>query len=56
MEQKELSRKEIIDGLLDVYNDYMELFKIFGDKEYLEVTEVVLRHLKKITAGQALAL
>lgn len=53
MEQDTLSRKEIIDGLLDVYNDYMNLFNIFGDKEYLEVTQLVITHLKKITANQA---
>ncbi|AKA61489.1 hypothetical protein CPT_Stahl61 [Bacillus phage Stahl] len=52
MKQKELSKKEIIDGLLDVYNDYMFLFNLFGDKEYFEVVETVARHLRKITAEQ----
>jgi hypothetical protein len=56
MERTEEERKEMIDGLLDVYNDYMVLFNLFGDKEYFEVVELVVKHLKRISAGQPLAL
>jgi hypothetical protein len=45
--QKE--RSEIINGLLDVYNDYRALYEMFGDDEYLEVMNLVLKHLKKMT-------
>jgi hypothetical protein len=48
--QKE--RSEIINGLLDVYNDYQTLYRMFGDDEYLEVMNLVLKHLKKMTDQQ----
>jgi hypothetical protein len=56
MEQKQLSKKEIIDGLLDVYNDYMDLFNFFGDKEYYDVTQLVVKHLTNISSGQPIKL
>jgi hypothetical protein len=42
-------RSEIINGLLDVYNDYETLYNMFRDDEYLEVMNLVLKHLKKMT-------
>ncbi len=42
-------RSEIINGLLDVYNDYRTLYNMFQDDEYLEVMNLVLKHLKKMT-------
>ncbi|MBM7703175.1 hypothetical protein [Metabacillus iocasae] len=41
-------RDEIIDGLLDVYNDYKVLYELFQDEEYAEVMNLVLKHLRKI--------
>ena len=52
MEHTEKERKEMIDGLLDVYNDYNALFQIFGDKEYFEVVELVVKHLKHMSSKQ----
>ncbi|MBO9129301.1 hypothetical protein [Bacillus sp. 165] len=43
------NRKEIIDGLLDVYNDYSELYIIFQDEEYKIVMDLVLNYLTKLT-------
>jgi hypothetical protein len=43
------NRKEIIDGLLDVYNDYADLYKIFQDEEYKIVMDLVLNYLTKLT-------
>jgi hypothetical protein len=37
-----------IDQLLDQYNDYMTLHKMFGDYEYLKVAENTLHYLNKI--------
>ncbi|MFC3885214.1 hypothetical protein ACFOU2_17745 [Bacillus songklensis] len=45
-------RSEIINGLLDVYNDYHTLYRMFSDDEYLEVMNLVLKHLKKMTEQQ----
>ncbi|AKO91740.1 MULTISPECIES: hypothetical protein [Priestia] len=42
-------RLKIIDGLLDVYNDYSFLYEWFKDEEYKEVMELVLKHLRKIS-------
>ncbi|MCA1030320.1 hypothetical protein LCL95_04610 [Bacillus timonensis] len=47
--RKKQERKEIIDGLLDVYNDYAFLYKMFKDEKYKEIMEVVLLNLKKFT-------
>nr|WP_315905932.1 hypothetical protein [Priestia koreensis] len=42
-------RNEIIDGLLDVYNDYFLLHQMFEDDEYVEVMDLVMKHLSKIS-------
>ncbi|KAB2490386.1 hypothetical protein [Priestia endophytica] len=42
-------RLKIIDGLLDVYNDYSFLYEWFKDEEYKEVMDLVLKHLRKIS-------
>ncbi|MDF2947096.1 MAG: hypothetical protein K0S51_1775 [Bacillales bacterium] len=42
-------KRQIIDGLLDVYNDYHLLYNYFQDEEYKLVMEIVLKNLKKIT-------
>ncbi|WP_034645629.1 hypothetical protein [Bacillus methanolicus] len=46
--KKKHERKELIDGLLDIYNDYRTLYEMFHDKEYEQVMRVVIRKLKMI--------
>lgn len=41
-------KKELIDGLLDIYNDYRLLFQMFHDREYEHVMKLTLRKLKMI--------
>jgi hypothetical protein len=43
------NRQEIIDGLLDIYNDYHLLFDTFKDEEYKIVMDVVQNYLVKLT-------
>ncbi|MFE8702082.1 hypothetical protein ACFYKX_15905 [Cytobacillus sp. FJAT-54145] len=45
-EKKEVS--QLIDGLLDIYNDYRVLYEMFKDEEYKQIMKVVLRKLKII--------
>jgi len=45
-------KHEIINGLLDVYNDYKFLYELFEDEEYAEVMNLVLKHLKKIAKSE----
>lgn len=42
-------KKQLIDGLLDLYNDYRILYEMFHDDEYKQIMRVVLRNLKHIT-------
>ncbi len=44
--KKELS--QLIDGLLDIYNDYALLFDMFHDEEYKQIMKVILRKLQLI--------
>jgi hypothetical protein len=39
-------QKEIIDGLLDIYNDYKRLYEWFHDEEYKKVMEMTLKNLQ----------
>ncbi len=43
------NRQEIIDGLLDIYNDYKELYQTFQDQEYETVMNVVMQYLTKLS-------
>ncbi len=43
------NRQEIIDGLLDIYNDYKELYHTFQDEEYQIVMNLVLNYLTKLS-------
>lgn len=45
-EKKELS--QLIDGLLDIYNDYSVLYEMFQDEEYKQIMRVILRKLQSI--------
>ncbi|NRD80450.1 hypothetical protein HPT25_24310 [Bacillus sp. BRMEA1] len=44
-------KKELIDHLLDVYNDYRILYELFHDQEYYQVMRVVLRKLESIVSN-----
>ncbi|MBU8878932.1 hypothetical protein BGM26_08030 [Bacillus sp. FJAT-29790] len=41
-------KKRLIDGLLDIYNDYRILYELFQDDEYKYIMRVILRKLKQI--------
>jgi len=41
------TQKEMIDGLLDIYNDYKILHELFDDLEYKKVMELTLNNLRK---------
>ncbi|MGM9926498.1 MAG: hypothetical protein ACI35P_00975 [Bacillus sp. (in: firmicutes)] len=47
--QEHKERKEMIDHLLDLYNDYNFLYDLFQDEEYKKVTLLALLKLKKIS-------
>lgn len=40
-------KKQLIDGLLDLYNDYQILFTLFGDEDYKHVMSVAMVKIKK---------
>ncbi|CAG9608392.1 hypothetical protein [Pseudoneobacillus rhizosphaerae] len=44
----EQNQKEMIDNLLDVYNDYKLLAEMFQDQEYVKIKKGILRKLKRI--------
>lgn len=44
--------ERIVDGLLDVYNDYKMLYELFGDNEYKEVMDLVIENLEKYINGK----
>ena len=51
-EKEEFSR--MIDGLLDIYNDYRILYEMFGDNEYKKIMDVVITKLKTIVNSRKL--
>ncbi|WP_345893235.1 hypothetical protein [Fredinandcohnia quinoae] len=48
----EKEKKEIINGLLDVYNDYRLLYEMFYDQKYKDVMDLVLKNLEKLKKGK----
>lgn len=44
----EQKQKELIDNLLDVYNDYQLLADMFEDPEYVKIQKGILRKLKRL--------
>ncbi|WP_042355387.1 hypothetical protein [Bacillus rubiinfantis] len=54
-ELEELARKrekkELIDHLLDIFNDYRILYELFHDPEYHQVMRVILRKLSNIVSN-----
>ncbi|AKS38423.1 hypothetical protein NP92_08250 [Anoxybacillus gonensis] len=47
--RRKQEEKEIIDGLLDIYNDYKWLYEQFGDEQYEQMMEQIVEQLKKFT-------
>ncbi|MBS4215993.1 MULTISPECIES: hypothetical protein [Neobacillus] len=51
-EFEEISRKkekkELIDNLLDIFNDYRILYELFQDQEYYQVMRVILKKLESL--------
>ncbi|MEH7226025.1 hypothetical protein V7112_19605 [Bacillus sp. JJ1566] len=45
-------KKEIIDGLLDVYNDYKILYDMFQDQKYKDVMDLAMKNLQKFESGK----
>ena len=41
-------KKELIDNLLDIFNDYRILYEMFQDQEYYQVMRVILRKLESL--------
>lgn len=55
-EEKEIlsniqERKQVIDGLLDLYNDYRILYEMFHDEEYKQIMRMVIRKLQQIASN-----
>lgn len=47
LEQRK-EKKQLIDSLLDIYNDYRLLYEMLHDEEYYQVMRVILRRLASI--------
>lgn len=47
--ERKRERKQLIDNLLDIYNDYQILYELFRDEEYFQVMRVILRKLESLT-------
>ncbi len=47
--QEKKEKKQLIDDLLDLYNDYSRLYKTFQDEEYKKVMIMALLKLKGVT-------
>ena len=41
---------EVIDGLLDIYNDYQLLYEMFKDQEYEHAMRLTIRKLKQLSS------
>jgi hypothetical protein len=46
--ERKKEKKQLIDNLLDIFNDYKILYTMFHDQEYYQVMRVILRKLKSI--------
>jgi len=46
--EKNIQKKELIDQLLDIYNDYRILYEMFQDQEYAQVKRLILRKLENL--------
>jgi hypothetical protein len=43
--EKKKEKKQLIDNLLDIYNDYRILYELFHDQEYYQVMRLILKKL-----------
>ncbi|MCM3568828.1 hypothetical protein [Neobacillus mesonae] len=48
---KKKEKKELIDNLLDIFNDYRILYELFHDPEYYQVMRVILRKLENLAGN-----
>ena len=46
--ERKKEKKELIDNLLDIFNDYRILYELFHDQEYYQVMRVILRKLESL--------
>ncbi|WP_160721145.1 hypothetical protein [Bacillus sp. USDA818B3_A] len=46
--ERKKEKKELIDNLLDIFNDYRILYEMFQDQEYYQVMRVILRKLESL--------
>ncbi|MDR6998203.1 hypothetical protein [Neobacillus niacini] len=46
--ERKKEKKELIDNLLDIFNDYRILYELFHDQEYHHVMRVILRKLESL--------
>lgn len=46
--ERKKEKKQLIDNLLDIYNDYRSLYEWFQDEEYYQVMRVIIRKLKSL--------
>lgn len=46
--ERKKEKKELIDNLLDIFNDYRILYELFHDQEYYQVMRVVIRKLENL--------
>ncbi|WP_042457509.1 hypothetical protein [Neobacillus dielmonensis] len=44
-------KKQLIDHLLDIFNDYRILYELFHDQEYYQVMRVILKKLERLTSN-----
>ncbi|MBU7593176.1 hypothetical protein [Metabacillus halosaccharovorans] len=45
--RKSDDKKQLIDEMLDIYNDYKTLYNLFHDQEYLDMMNLVLKSLSR---------
>ena len=46
--ERKKEKKQLIDDLLDIYNDYQILYELYHDQEYYQVMRVILRKLESL--------
>lgn len=46
--ERKKEKKQLIDNLLDIFNDYKILYTLFQDQEYYQVMRVILRKLQSV--------
>jgi hypothetical protein len=46
--EKKKEKKQLIDNLLDIYNDYRILYELFYDQEYYQVMRLILKKLESL--------